>query len=388
MPENNSPLVSVVIPCLDEEASIGICVQKALDSLKTGGIEGEVIVADNGSTDRSVEIAEKLGARIVFENKNRGYGAALMAGINSARGRFIVMGDADDSYDFSITHLFVEKLEEGYDIVMGNRFEGGIEPGAMPVLHRYFGNPAISWLARKSSGSAVSDFYCGMRGFRRDLYEKLGQTCMGMEFAIEMLIEAQRLGAKIGEIPIKLYPDKRGRAPHLRTFRDGWRTLRFILTYAPDFLYLFPGVTMFILGLFLQVLLIGGPIYLGGFYIGIHYLALGSLFSLLGFNILQFWLFARAIVAMRKPLVKDRVAKWLNKKLSFETSLAGGVLLVVGGLSIDSVLLWKNLTIGGPMKESIHLVFVATTTVAIGAELVFVSFLLNLFMAGKESADG
>ncbi|HWO39529.1 MAG TPA: glycosyltransferase family 2 protein, partial [Candidatus Acidoferrum sp.] len=229
--------VSVVIPCLNEANSLAFCVEKAISSFRKAGLRGEVIVADNGSTDGSIEIAEFNGARVLHVSE-RGYGAALKAGIAAASGEYVIMGDADDSYDFSEVPNFVNELRRGNDLVMGNRFSGGIKPGAMPPLHKYFGNPGLSWLVNFLFRAGVGDSYCGMRGFSRALYDKLDLRSSGMEFALEFVIKASQIGAHISEIPIVLWPDKRGRPPHLRSFRDGWRSLRFMLLYAPNWLYL------------------------------------------------------------------------------------------------------------------------------------------------------
>ena len=249
-PETTLPLldVSVVIPCLNEANSLAFCIDKATAAFRSAGLRGEVLVADNGSTDGSVEIAGEHGARVVAVSE-RGYGAALRAGIGAAHGEFIVMGDADDSYDFSEVPQFVAKLREGYDLVMGNRFLGEIKPGAMPPLHKYFGNPGLTTLLNTFFHSGVGDVYCGMRGFTRALAQQLDVRSTGMEFALEMVIKAAQSKARIAEIPIILWPDKRGRAPHLRSFRDGWRSLRFMLLYAPNWLFLLPGASLGALGL-------------------------------------------------------------------------------------------------------------------------------------------
>ena len=233
-------LVSAVMPCLNEEKTLGLCIDKIQRAFDEMGITGEIVVADNGSSDRSVEIAESLGARVVRERR-KGYGSALLAGISAARGRIVVMADADDSYDWSVLGDFVRKIEEGHDLVMGNRFKGGIEPGAMPPLHRYFGNPVLSMLARVMYRIPINDFHCGMRAFTRESFDRMKVRTAGMEFATEMVVNASHAGLRIAEIPTRLYPDKRDRPPHLRSFRDGWRHLRFMLTYAPDWLYLVPG---------------------------------------------------------------------------------------------------------------------------------------------------
>src|SRR6201998_1576865 len=250
--------VSVVIPCLNEANSIGICVDKATGAFRSQGLRGEVVVADNGSIDGSVEIAEKLGARVV-RVEARGYGSALRAGIAAARGAFIVMGDADDSYDFSEVPRFVEKWRQGNDVVMGNRFRGEIKPGAMPWHHKYVGNPALSSLLNLFFRTGIGDSHCGMRGFTRAVYERMDLRSTGMEFASEFVIKAAQLDARITEIPITLWPDKRGRPPHLRSFRDGWRHLRFILLYAPNWLFLLPGGSLVMLGLFIVFWLLPGP---------------------------------------------------------------------------------------------------------------------------------
>src|SRR5439155_4592494 len=236
--------VSIVIPCLNEADTLAICIRKAIAAMERHRIAGEVIVADNGSTDGSVEIARREGARVVSVT-TRGYGAALMGGIDAAAGRFIVMGDADDSYDFSDIPRFVEKLRQGYELVQGCRLESGggrVLPGAMPFLHRWFGNPLFSFLARRWFHAPIHDVYCGLRGFTRELYERLQQRCTGMEFATEMIIKASLQGARILDVPVTLHPDgRRAHAPHLRTFRDGWRTLRFFLLFSPRWLFLVPG---------------------------------------------------------------------------------------------------------------------------------------------------
>ena len=231
--------LSVVIPCLNEAATVGVCVKKAIDAMERHAIRGEVIVADNGSTDGSQQIARDFGAR-VLPVERRGYGSALQSGIAAARGRFVLMGDADDTYDFSQLDEFVRILREGYDLVMGNRFRGKILPGAMPPLHRYLGNPVLTGLGRLFFKSPVGDFHCGLRAFRRDAIEQLGLRTLGMEFASEMVVKAAAFGLRVTEIPTTLAPDRRDRPPHLRTWSDGWRHLRFLLLYSPRWLFLYP----------------------------------------------------------------------------------------------------------------------------------------------------
>jgi glycosyltransferase involved in cell wall biosynthesis len=372
--------VTAVIPCLNEARSLGICIQKAFAGFAALDIQGEVVVADNGSTDDSVAIAKSLNARIVFE-KRKGYGAALSCGINAARGEIIVMGDADDSYDWSAIGPFISKVQEGYDLVMGNRFAGGVMRGAMPPLHRYLGNPALSWIGRVAFHTRIGDFHCGMRAFTKSAFKRMAIVSDGMEFATEMVASASCIGLRIGEVSTKLYPDKRGRPPHLRSFRDGWRHLRFILTYAPDYLYLIPGSAMFVLGMILQILLVHGPVRIGGTLFGIHFLALGSLLTLVGFNIVTMGVLAKAVMAHRYRGLVSWMNQWIRRRFSLELGLMIGVALVLFGASVQSTLAIEWLrTSGGPMKGSIHLAFVAATLLVLGFNLMLGSFLLNMIL--------
>src|SRR6195256_2693691 len=285
--------VSVVIPCLNEANSIGICVSKAISAFHAGGLRGEVVVADNGSTDGSIEIAEKLGARVV-RVEARGYGSALRAGIAAARGAFIVMGDADDSYDFSEVPRFVEKWRQGNEVVMGNRFRGEIKPGAMPWHHKYLGNPVLSSLLNLFFRAGMGDSHCGMRGFTRAVYDRMDLRSTGMEFASEFVIKAAQLDAKMAEIPITLWLDKRGRPPHLRSLRDGWRDLRFMLLDAPNWLFLLPGASFVAVGLFLVFWLLPGPRTVASHVVlDVHTMIFGVIFTLLGVQIVSIGSFAK-----------------------------------------------------------------------------------------------
>src|SRR5262249_23726793 len=289
-----SPIeVSVVIPCLNEANSLGFCIEKATAAFRSAGLQGEVVVADNGSTDGSIGIAESLGARVVRVTE-RGYGAALKAGVAASLGRFVVMGDADDSYDFGEVPNFVAKLREGNELVMGNRFKGGIQPSAMPPLHKYFGNPGLTALLNLLFHARIGDSYCGLRGFTREMYDKLDVRSSGMEFALEMVIKSAQIGARIAEIPIILWPDKRGRPPHLRSFRDGWRSLRFMLMYAPNWLYLLPGTILLTVGLGLVCWLLPGQRRISDrIVLDIHTMIFGVIFTLLGAQILSIGAFAK-----------------------------------------------------------------------------------------------
>ncbi len=323
--------VSVVIPCLNEANSLAFCVEKALTAIRSAGLHGEVIVADNGSTDGSVEIAEHNGATVI-RVPERGYGAALKAGIAAARGEYVIMGDADDSYDFSEVPNFVNELRRGNDLVMGNRFRGGIKPGAMPPLHKYFGNPGLSWLVNFFFGAGVGDSYCGMRGFRRALYDKLDLRSSGMEFALEFVIKATQIGARISEIPIILWPDKRGRPPHLRSFRDGWRSLRFMLLYAPNWLYLVPGGLLLACGLALIFWLLPGPRPLTSrVTLDVHTMVFGVIFTLLGAQILSIGAFAKVFSYAARFDRGTISLKRLLKRITLETGLLlGGVIFLAG----------------------------------------------------------
>ncbi|MFH1117125.1 MAG: glycosyltransferase family 2 protein [Pseudomonadota bacterium] len=369
--------VSAVMPCLNEEQTLAACIEKAINCFAALGIRGEVVVGDNGSTDRSREIAESLGARVVNQPV-RGYGAALQAAIAASRGRYCIMADSDDSYDWSSMGPFVEKLREGYDLVMGTRLKGTILPGAMPPLHRYFGNPLLSGIMNIFFRTGVSDAHCGMRGFSKESYEKLNLQATGMEFATEMVVKAKNRDLKITEIPITLHRDGRSCAPHLRSFRDGWRHLRLLLFYAPDYLYLIPGFLLFIPGIMLQALLLLGPTVIFGFYLGIHWLALGCLMSLLGFQILSLGAFAKTFAMsdqfeMRGPFF-GRMLGWFT----LEAGVAGGAVMVFLGLLADLSILVTWLSRGMGYLGSTHTVFVATTVIALGFQVVFSSFFLAM----------
>lgn len=378
--------VSAVIPCLNEARTIGICIGKAQRALSEMGVAGEVVVVDNGSSDGSAELAARLGARVIAQPV-RGYGAALQAGIEAARGAIVVMGDADDSYDWATIAPFVRKVQEGFDLVIGNRFRGGIAPGAMPPLHRYFGNPVLSAVTRLAFGVKVGDVHCGMRAFTKDAFARMRPATAGMEFATEMVANAAHGGLRITEIPTRLYPDKRGRPPHLRTFRDGWRHLRFILTYAPDYLYLAPGALFLALGLALQAALAGGPVAIGGSYFGIHYLALGAMLALVGFNVINLGVLAKAVMVQRYPELKSRTIAMVTRRFKLEYGLLVGVALMAGGIAIDAAILALRLAHPGQaMEDTVHPAFVATTMVVLGLNLVFSSFLLAMVVPARPRA--
>jgi hypothetical protein len=372
-----SILVSAVMPCLNEEETLAFCIKKAQDAFKKLGIAGEVVVADNGSTDSSVQIAEELGARVVHQSE-KGYGAALMAGIEGAHGKIVVMGDSDDSYDWSSIGDFVRKIEEGNDLVMGNRFRGGIEKGAMPWHHRYFGNPVLSAIARLYCKAPIGDFHCGMRAFTKEGYSRMNLQTKGMEFASEMIVSATRNNLKIAEIPTKLYPDKRSRPPHLRSFRDGWRHLKFLMTYAPDHVLLWPGFLLLLPGLLLMALLCAGPTTVGSFYMGAHFLALGCMMTMLGASALTLWMLSKRVMIYKHPSQQAGLGAGILNALTLERQLILGTILIVLGIGIDGTILIQWLSVGGSMESTVHPAFAATTLVEVGLNLVFSAFVLNL----------
>ena len=335
--------LSVVIPCLNEAETLGVCVEKARRAMAGAGIAGEVLVADNGSTDGSPEIARAAGAEIV-PVEERGYGAALMGGIARARGRFILMADADDSYDLLEIPRFIGPLRDGHDLVQGCRLPAGggrVLPGAMPWLHRWLGNPLFSWLARRWFGAPIHDIYCGMRGFTRDLYERLHQRCTGMEFATEMIIKASLHGVRIAEVPITLHPDgRRTRRPHLKTFRDGWRTLRFFLISCPRWLFLWPGLALAATGLAAYTLVFSNAT-MGAIRFDAHTLLVGSLFAILGYQSVLFAFMTKVFAVNEHLLPPDpRLDRWMRM-----VNLERGLLLGLGALLAGGVLLaaafWK-----------------------------------------------
>ena len=373
------PEVSVVIPCLNEANSLGICIDKALRAFADGALSGEVIVADNGSTDGSIEIAESHGARVVHV-KQRGYGAALRAGITASRGRYIVMGDADDSYDFLEVPQFVQQLRAGSDVVMGNRFRGGIKPGAMPKLHQYFGNPGLTALLNLFFHVGIGDCYCGMRGFSRAVYDRLDVRSTGMEFAPELIIKAAQIGARISEIPIILWPDKRGRPPHLRSFRDGWSTLRFFLLYAPNWLFLFPGVSLFVFGLALVFWLFPGPRHLTSHIVlDIHTMVFGVIFTLMGAQIINMGFFAKVFSYAerfdRNPISLQR----LLRRVTLEHGLAAGSVMFLAGLLGSARVAWHWASGGfGPLNEGLRDVLFWSMWLFLGVQVIFASFFLSM----------
>jgi glycosyltransferase involved in cell wall biosynthesis len=372
--------LSVVMPCLNEAETVGTCIQKAQQAIEAADIAGEVIIADNGSTDGSVEIAEALGARVVHI-KAKGYGNALMGGIAAARGHYIVMGDADDSYDFLHVPRFLDQLRSGADLVMGNRFRGGIQKHAMPALHQYFGNPTLTRIGRMFFGSPVGDFYCGLRAFRKDAFQRMGLRTTGMEFATEMVVKATLLNLKIAEVPTTLSPDGRSRAPHLRTWRDGWRTLRFFLLYSPRWLFLHPGLLLMFIGTALGIWLIPAPRTIANVTLDVHTLVYAAAFVLLGFQSIAFAVFTKLFAISEGLLPPDPLLDRLFRYITLEVGLFAGAVMILCGLatSMYAVGFWEARHFGAlDYPHTMRIVIPAALFLILGAQTVFSSFFLSV----------
>jgi hypothetical protein len=381
-------LLSVVLPCLNEAETVAVCVSRALASMERLGIAGEVVVADNGSTDGSQQLAIDAGARVV-DVPVRGYGAALRHGILSARGTWIVMADADDSYALENLDPFVEALRDGADLVMGDRFAGGIDDGAMPFLHRYLGNPVLSMIGRRLFGSRVRDFHCGMRAMRREAIIALDLRADGMEFASEMVVRAELAGLTIAQVPTTLRRDGRSRPPHLRTWSDGWRHLRFLLLFSPRWLYLYPGAVLVALGSIAMAVLLAGPRRVGGIEFDVHSLLFSGVAVAVGVQFLAFAVLAKVAGIRLGVLPADlRVARALER-VTLERGVAIGLSLASAGLIVlvGQVIGWGvrgfgELDVGSSIRWSI----LAGTTITIGVQFVLVSFVIGVLRL-NEVAD-
>lgn len=372
--------VTIVMPCLNEAETLAVCIRKALAAINATGLPGEVVVADNGSTDGSQQIAETEGARLI-RVPVRGYGAALMAGIDAAQSEYVLMADADDSYDFSHLPRFIAALDKGADLVMGNRFLGGIKPGAMPPLHRYLGNPVLSFIGRLFFHVPAGDFHCGLRAFRKTSIERLSLRTTGMEFASEMVVKASLYGLKISEVPTTLSPDGRSRAPHLRTWRDGWRHLRFLLLYSPRWLFLYPGMAAFFTGLALAVWLLPADRSVGRLHFGVDTLTYAFGLLLIGVHICVFAVSAK-VFGTRAGLVPENPKfERLFQYVTLETGvLAGVAILLLGmGTMIYAIYLWGH-TGFGPLSPTrvLRVTLPSAVALVLGVEMVFTSFFLSL----------
>lgn len=375
--------VSIVMPCLNEADTIEICIVKAWRALRENGIQGEVIVADNGSTDGSQAIATRLGARIVHVDA-KGYGNALMGGIAAARGTFVIIGDADDSYDFLELPTFVEKLRQGFDLVQGCRLPSGggrVLPGAMPLSHRWIGNPVFSMMARHMFRSPVHDVYCGLRAFTKEFYDRLDLRCTGMEFATEMIIKAGVYGARVVEVPITLSPDgRKSHAPHLKTFQDGWRTFRFFLMYSPRWLFLYPGILLVLVGLVGYGLAMPG-VTIGSVTFDAHTLLFASLAILLGYQSIVFAIFTKTFAISEGLLPEDTRLAQLFELVNLEKGLmaGGGALLIGLALLLASVNEWRLRDFGAlNYAETMRWVIPGVTLAAFGFQTILSSFFVSI----------
>jgi hypothetical protein len=375
------------MPCLNESRTVASCVRDALLYFERTGTRGEVVVGDNGSTDGSQDIARAAGARVV-DVPRRGYGAALMGGIEAARGDIVVMADADESYDWQAMGPFVEAVRGGAALVMGNRFKGGILPGAMPALHRYLGNPVLSMIARIVFGTSVGDFHSGMRAFTREAYGKMRLRTTGMEFATEMVANSIRAGLPIAEVPTVLRPDGRDRPPHLRSFRDGWRHLRFILSYAPDHLLVAPAAACMAIGAILVALLAFGPVDVLSLHLGIHWLAIGSMLLLLGSSLLTFGIIGKLLLRRGHPAIQSRVVDWFVGRFRLEQGLALGLGLFFVGLVGELIIAARFVASGGgPSEATVHPAIAAAAILIVGAQICFASFIVHLVAEEQRDLD-
>ena len=372
--------LSVVMPCLNERETVGVCVRKAMATLREAGIAGEVIVADNGSTDGSVEIAWAEGAQIVRVAET-GYGNALKGGIFAARGTYVLMADSDDSYEFSHIPHFLEQLRAGSDLVMGNRLRGGIAKQAMPWLHRYLGNPVLTGIGRLFFRSPCGDFHCGIRAFRKSSFERMDIRSTGMEFASEMVVKASLLRMKVSEVPTTLVPDGRNRPPHLRTWRDGWRHLRFLLMYSPRWLFLNPGIFLILLGLAGCAWLLPGPRVVHGVGFDVHTLMYAFVAVLLGFQLVAFAVFTKVFAITEGLLPEDPRMKRVFRYVTLETGLVVGALLMASGIggSIFAVSGWAKENFGAlDAGHMLRIVLPSVFSLTLGLQIICGSFFLSI----------
>ena len=378
--DGNRIELSILMPCLNEADTLATCIKKAQKALEDLNVNGEVVVADNGSTDGSPEIAASLGARVTHVAE-KGYGNALLAGIKAARGKYIIMGDADDSYDFTNLGPFLEKLRAGYDLVMGNRFKGGIAPDAMPALHRYLGNPVLTGIGRLFFRTPCGDFHCGLRGFSKAAIQRLDLRTTGMEFASETVVKASLHGLRTTEVPTTLSADGRTRRPHLRTWRDGWRHLRFLLLYSPRWLFLYPGLLLMLMGAVVSGWLLVGPRVVDGITLDVHTFLYAAMAIVIGYQTVIFAIFTKVFAITEGLLPEDPRLKKLFLYIKLETGILAGVLLLAAGiaLSIYALSFWSSRSFG-PLdpSQTLRLVIPAVTLIALGLQTVLSSFFLSI----------
>lgn len=378
MKQIRKPVISVVLPCLNEERTLRVCIEKAQKGIAAAGLPGEVIVSDNGSTDNSVQLSTELGARVVRQEA-KGYGNALMKGFDEAEGDYIIMADADDSYDLLDIPRFIKPLhEDGCDMVMGTRLKGKIMPGAMPWHHRWIGNPVLSAVLNVFYRTGISDAHCGMRSFTKDAYRRMHLCLPGMEFASEMVIKASKAKLKIAEIPITLYKDARDRPPHLKSFRDGWRHLRFMLMYSPTHLFLIPGLCAMLAGLAVELALFGGPVSLAGRKYDFHVALMASMITILGFQLVTMGLVAKAYSYTEKFDDFDPFITRFYNCFTLEKGLIIGCCFTLAGLIVAALVILKWIRSGFGELQAVSQLSLATTLAVIGVQAIFASFLLSM----------
>lgn len=366
--------LTILMPCLNEAETLALCINKANSWIAQAGIEAEVLISDNGSTDGSQDIARSLGARVV-DAPEKGYGAALFYGATHAKGKYIIMGDSDDSYDFSKLDNFVEKLDEGYDLVMGNRFLGGIEPGAMPWKNKYIGNPVLSWIGRVLFKCPAKDFHCGLRAFTKEAFERMDLRTTGMEFASEMVIKANLLDMRIAEVPTTLSKDGRSRPPHLKPWRDGWRHLRFMLIFSPRWLLIYPGMIISLLSLFVYIWLLNGAIEVGSVRFDIHTLLFVQSFLTVGILFICFGTLIRLFGIREGLLPEHKLLDIIQKKPVLEVGIIVALALIGAGVFIgfDSMFVWANYEFGDLRVPLVRKISLSTLVITIGFILFFIS---------------
>jgi glycosyltransferase involved in cell wall biosynthesis len=388
--EGPPPELTIVMPCLNEAETLERCIRKAAGFLSASGIAGEIVIGDNGSTDGSIEVAERCGARVV-RVPLRGYGAALYHAVMASRGRLVIMGDSDDSYDFSALGPFVEKLRAGNDLVMGNRFLGGIRPGAMPWKNHYLGNPVLSGIGRLFFHCPARDFHCGLRGFSREAFARMDLRTTGMEFASEMVIKATLLGMRIAEVPTTLSPDGRSRPPHLRPWRDGWRHLRFMLLYSPRWLFLYPGLCLMLLGGAGMAALWNRDLAVGSVHLGVHTMLYAAAAVAAGFQAVTFSLFTKIFAISEGLLPEDPRLNRLYRFITLESGLAVGALLLLLGAfwTLHALSSWSSVSFGDlDPSRTLRLVIPAAFTLLLGSQTVLTSLFLSVLGLRVRRARG
>lgn len=368
------------MPCLNEAETLAICISKAQSFLDKNKVNGEIIIADNGSTDGSIDIARSHNARVI-PVQQKGYGSALKAGIDAANGTYVIMGDADDSYDFKNLMPYLTELRKGKDLVMGNRFKGGIEKDAMPFLHKYLGNPVLSFIGRLFFKININDFHCGLRGFSKVAYNKMDLKTSGMEFASEMVVKSKLNNLSITEVPTKLHKDGRTRAPHLKTWSDGWRHLRFLMLYAPNWLFLYPGILLALVGLVMSIVLVINPLEFSRFTLDVHTLLYSSAFLLVGFQFIIFYGLTKIFAVENELLPKSNRYNKLFRFINLEKGLIFGFVLLIIGLilSYKGLASWQATQFGVlDTSTTLRIIIPAITALQLGIQTILFSFFFSV----------